>query len=90
MSPIHFPQATTPFKAPEDLDESQVATVHSYVGIIKGGNLDGHPIVVTAWQPNAQDLERINAGGPVFLTTLGGLPPHMLATTFQDATNPPA
>jgi hypothetical protein len=85
MTPAIFPEANQNFKAPEDLDESQVFTIPAYSGNIQGGNLDGAPVVVTAWLPSPEDLERLNAGGAVYLAVIGGLPPHLMATTFKDA-----
>lgn len=35
------------------------------------------------------DIERLKAGGKIYLTALGSLPPHYLSTTFEDATVDP-
>lgn len=88
MIPVQFPEANCKFTAPPGLDESQVVTVPAYNGQVKGGSMDGVRCVVVAWKPNVIDLERLNAGGVVFLSVLGGLPPHMLTTNFQESTKP--
>lgn len=88
MTSVTFPEANTAFRAPGDLAESQVATIAAYCGPIPGGSLDGERMVVVAWKPDAAELAALNAGAPVFLTTLGGLPPHFLTTDFANATNP--
>jgi hypothetical protein len=52
-------------------------------------NLSSAPnMVVVAWKPTAEELAALNAGAPVFLTTLGGLPPHFITTDFAAATTP--
>ena len=88
MTPISFPEANARFKAPADLHENQVATIMAYTGPIPGGSMDGEKMVVVAWQPTPGELDALNAGAPVFLTTLGGLPPHFLTTDFTNATKP--
>lgn len=40
------------FKAPDDLEESQCATIPAYRGVISGGSVDGIPVVVVAWLPH--------------------------------------
>lgn len=88
MKPVNFPQATADLGPPPGLAESQVQTVPSFMGIVQRGSLEGSPMVVTAWQPDQADLERLNQGQPVFLTFLGGLPPHMASTDFETAIQP--
>ena len=67
------------------MDESQVRSVPAYCASIKGGSLDGSNIVVVAWQPDADDIARIVAGEPIFLSMIGSLAPHFLTTKFNDA-----
>lgn len=86
MNPTNFPQANAAFRAPDGYDESQVKTVQAFMSELAGGNLDGDKIVVVAWLPSATERLEILAGAPIFLTCIGGLPPHRLSTTFQDAT----
>ncbi len=88
MTPTTFPQANTAFKAPEDLHEAQVATIPACRITVEGGSLDGVPVVVTAWALSAAELELLNKGEPVYLTFIGGLPPHMVTTDFHSATHP--
>lgn len=88
MTPITFPEANASFKAPSDLHENQVATIMAYFGPIPGGSMDGEKMVVVAWKPSPDELAALNSGAPVFLTTLGGLPPHFITTDFASATNP--
>lgn len=68
--------------------ESQVRVVPAFMGVVDRGSLEGITIVVTAWQPSAGDLEKLNQGGKVYLTFIGGLPPHMASTDFETAIHP--
>ena len=88
MIPTQFPQANKVFGAPKDLHEEQVRAIPAYLGTVEGGSVDGCPIVVTAWQPTLQEIADIVAGQPVFLSVIGGLPPHFLTTRFEQATKP--
>lgn len=67
------------------MDESQVLTIDAHTGIVKGGNIDGAQFVVVCWQPNAEEIERIKAGQPIYISMLGGLAPHFLTTDFKQA-----
>lgn len=88
MNPTKFPQANAVFKTPPDLDESQCGEISAFVHIIRGGCVDGAHQTVVAWQPSEKEIADIVAGKPIFLSVLGGLPPHYLSTDFQSATNP--
>lgn len=88
MMPVKFDEANCRFGPPSDADESQVQTIHAYRGVIERGSMEGACIVVVAWKPTPQEIERIAAGAPIFLSCLGGLPPHFLSTDFQSAISP--
>ena len=88
MRPADFPEANCTFGPPPDLDPSQVVPIRAWMGETRGGSVDGSKMIVTAWQPSAEEIAAINAGAPIFLSVLGGLPPHFLAVTFADASNP--
>lgn len=87
MIPELFPQANCEFKAPNDLDESQCATIPAYKGVVRGGSCDGSRMVVVCWRPDARELEAIKNGAPIFLMCMGGLPPHCVTTSFEEAIN---
>lgn len=82
MKPADFPESNRKFGPPPGMSESQVQTIDAYMGKIDRGPLEGAEMVVTAWQPDADDLARLNAGGVVYLSFIGGLPPHCAATQF--------
>lgn len=88
MHPAEFPESNTVFGPPADLDESQCSRLHAYVGQVRGGCVDGKEIVVVAWQPSPQEILQIAAGQPIFLSFIGGLPPHFPAMSFHEATHP--
>lgn len=87
MNPVQFPQANTRFGPPEDLEESQCRNIHAFAGEIRGGSIDGSLIVITAWKPTEEEIEQLKRGGYVYLTVIGGLPPHCLTTDFKSAIN---
>jgi hypothetical protein len=88
MTPVRFPEATRFFGPSPDMTDEQVHVIHAYVGEVPRGSCEGAPIVITAWQPSEAELAALNAGGPVFLTFMGGLPPHFATTSFAEANNP--
>ncbi len=88
MTPTHFEQANRQYGPPPSLTEGQCRTISAHVCEAANGSVDGAFMVVTAWKPNERELAALNAGQPVFLTCLGGLPPHFITTSFQEATNP--
>lgn len=89
MTPVEFPQANTRFGPPDGLDHSQCLTIYAYAGeIAHRSALDGAPIVVTAWKPSPEEIDRILSGEPVFLTFIGGCPPHFVCTDFDTAAHP--
>lgn len=83
MIPTHFPECNRSFGPPSDLQESQCATIKAF-----GGSCDGVPMTIVAWKPTPQELEAINGGALVYLTCIGGLPPHFLTTSFEQAKRP--
>lgn len=85
MTPIPFPEANTKFGPPPEMDESQVATIPAFAGTVEGGNCDGSAQVIVAWMPTDGERLAIATGAPVFISMLGGLAPHFLTTSFEDA-----
>jgi len=85
MSPTTFPQANCRYGAPAGMDETQVSAIAAYRGTIQGGNLDGIDFATVAWLPSPTDLERLKNGEAIYLTMLGGLSPHCLTTSFDEA-----
>ena len=88
MNPINFPEANARFGPPAGVAESQVMTIHAFAGKVAGGSNDGETVVVTAWLPTPEELAVLNSGKPLFISFLGGLPPHFPTVDFQQATHP--
>jgi hypothetical protein len=89
MTPIKFPEANAYYGPPPDMTAGQCGSIDLFRGRAASGSLDGAPVIVTAWRPDARELTALNAGGAVFLTFVGtGLPPHCVTTSFEQATNP--
>jgi len=80
VKPVMFEGANSTYGPPPGFAESQVAPIPASRYQVVGGPCDGVEMVVVAWLPDAEDLARLNAGGPVYLSCIGGLPPHHLTT----------
>lgn len=87
MNPVNFPESNSRFGPPSDLVESQCKTIFAFKGQLTKGSIDGSQVVVTAWKPEPWEIERLKNGGSIFLTCIGGLPPHCITTSFEEATN---
>jgi len=81
VTPCEFAEANVIFGHPPNLEESQCASIPACAYQMVGGPLDGVEMVVVAWKPDAEDLKQLNEGSPVFLSIIGGLPPHFLSTS---------
>jgi hypothetical protein len=88
MIPTEFPESNKSFSAPQGTDESQVQAIRACVRERQGGTLDGSMMIIVAWRPSQEEIEQIRHGNPIYLTCLDGLPPHYLATTFEEALLP--
>lgn len=59
-------------KAPPGMDDCDDCSA------IVTTNDRGERVIRTAWKPEPEDLAHLANGGTVWLSTWGGLPPHML------------
>lgn len=87
MQPINFPEANATFGPPKDM-EGRCDNIKAFCGHVEGGSNDGQKIVVTAWKPNTAEMEQLKRGQPIFISFVGGLPPHFVTTTFNQAIHP--
>lgn len=65
------------FTAPEE----QAVGIEPAVGIVtapQDASDLGMPCVRVAWKPNEIEVAQLAKGGTIWLSTWGGLPPHML------------
>ncbi len=88
MTPVRFPEANCCYGPPQGMDENQVMTIPAFQHQVNGGSCDGSAQVVVAWMPSAEELAVLNAGGPLFISMLGGLAPHYPSVDFHAATHP--
>lgn len=82
MNPIHHPSSTRVLQAPEgwDQDRAQVQAL-----AITDTHLNGVPCLASFWQPDADELAALNAGGLVMLHIIGrNMPPVALAVTLPE------
>ncbi len=82
MEPSSFPESNVRYGPPPGMTEEQVATMDAFLGERLGGPIDGSTVVIVAWKPSPEDLVLLNEGGLIYLTCIGGLPPHSLSTRF--------
>jgi len=87
MTPIKFPEANATFNPPPDM-KGLCESVTAYCGHVEGGTNDGAKICVTAWRPTLQEIEAMRRGQPIFVSFIGGLPPHFVTTDFQQSIHP--
>lgn len=85
MIPTNFPEANCTFGKPNEMEDSECGPIRTFAGDIKSGPFDGYRVIVTAWRPSPQELADLFAGAPVYLACIGGLPPHVLTTSFKAA-----
>jgi hypothetical protein len=89
MTSTHFPEANTRYGPPPDLTDAQCGIIYAHEAAVERGSVEGAHMVITAWKPDARELEALNAGAPVYMSMLGrGLAPHFLSTSFDVASNP--
>lgn len=78
MYSVDFPGSNKKFGPPENMTDEECLTINAQIGI----DDQRFPYVMTAWQPNADDVKAINEGRPIYLKILGGgMPPVFLFTT---------
>ncbi len=88
MTPIDFPESNARCGPPAGMSESQVSTIKAWHGKIEQGSLDGETLTVVCWQPDAGERQMLAQGYPIFLSFVGGLPPHYPTMSFALASSP--
>jgi hypothetical protein len=51
-------------------------------------DVDGFPYYLTAWKPNKEDIEAINAGRPIYIKTIAQALPPMSVFTLNEKDEP--
>lgn len=80
MRPVPFP-GSVEIKKPDDMNDEQCSSAWATAGV--DGN--GFPYIITAWQPNYEDLQALKEGRSIFVKIIGHqLPPMALFTLDKD------
>jgi hypothetical protein len=77
---VDFEGTNFAFTKPEDMTDQQCRTLRVKRGMTE---IDGekYPVSTSGWKPTAEDLERLNAGGLIYLNIFGlGHPPVSVST----------
>jgi hypothetical protein len=86
MEPSEIPVSNATYGPPIGYAESQVQSIKAYRGDVPGPSpMEGDLFVAVAWKPSAEDLQRLQEGGLIYLTMIGGLAPHFLTTNLEEA-----
>ena len=80
MLPTDFEGTNMDLIKPNGMTDEQCLAVRAF----KGVDNDGFPFILTAWQPNKEDIEAINAGRPVMLKVIGQNTPPVCIYTFDE------
>lgn len=78
--PIKFEGANVDLAKPDNMTDEQCMTLPAEKNI----DLGGFPYYLTAWMPNKEDMEAMNAGRPLFLKVLGLSHPPVALFTVDD------
>ncbi len=65
-----FPGANHEFEKPQGMRDDQCGTLRVKRGLADVGG-EMLPVSVSAWKPDADDLERLNNGGFIYLNNNG-------------------
>lgn len=81
MIPIDFAGTNLTLRKPDGMTDEQCMEISAY----RGTDSDGYSFILTAWQPNFDDVKAINEGRPIFLKILGkSFQPAAVFTTDED------
>lgn len=83
MLPVDFEGTNIELTKPQGWADEKCMSVRAY----KGVDTDGIPFYLTAWKPNREDIEAINAGRPIMLKVCGNSTPPVAMYTFDENYN---
>jgi len=67
MMSIDFEGSNVTLGKPTDMTDEQCVSIHAERNV----DAQGFPYFLTAWVPNREDLEALQAGRPLFLKMIG-------------------
>jgi hypothetical protein len=90
MMPLEFKGTNVTFMIPNDLARNQTKArpIRGRILQVSTGPLDGLAVAIVAYKPNSLEISRLLAGEPVYISFLGGVAPHYVSTTLEEALNP--
>lgn len=80
MMPVDFEGSNVEMCKPKDMTDEQCFSIRAFNGI----DDDGVEYYLTAWLPNKEDIEAINAGRPVMLKQCGDHMQPVALYTFDE------
>jgi hypothetical protein len=86
MDFVDFPETNHAFGKPENMTDEQCGTLRVKRGL---ANIEGDlfPVSTSGWKPSAADLEKLNAGGLIYLNIFGmGHPVVSVSTDLIETT----
>lgn len=76
MIPVDFKEANFTFTKPQGWTDEQCGSLQVY-----RESAGGYQIIISKWQPNKEDIEKINNGGAIYLAIHSHeMPPVSLQT----------
>ena len=88
--PLEFEKTNVTFLIPDDLarNKTKARAIRGRILQVNTGPLDGLAVAVVAYKPSPLDVSRILAGEPIYISFLGGVAPHYVSVSLEDAINP--
>jgi hypothetical protein len=80
MLTVDFPGTNIDLIKPEQMTDEECSAARAFVGIDDAG----YPFILTAWKPNKEDLDALNAGRPLMLKIIGQQTPPVAMYTYNE------
>lgn len=80
MRPIDFEGTNLTLTKPDSMLDEECLPLRAFKGVDDAG----FNFILTAWQPNKEDLEALKAGRPICIKVLGVSQPPMSIFTYDE------
>lgn len=80
MHPVNLHGMNVDLVKPADMTDEQCTSMKALHDI----DNDGFPFFLTAWMPNKEDLEALNAGRPLLVKVIGKTTPPIALWTYDE------
>lgn len=81
MMPIDFAEANQTFQKPAEMTDEECQSIRAFL-IADEDKKRQH--IITAWRPNKEDIEAINAGRPIYLHITHNCMPPVWIYTYDE------